>query len=54
MDFWQGIGIMIPILLASRLAVRSKLRQEAAADLYAFNHQWQESQRRFEDENRPS
>jgi len=52
MEIWQGIGLMIPILLASRFAVRSRLRREAADDFHAFNQEWQESQRRFTDANR--
>ncbi len=51
MEIWQGIAILTTILLASRFAVRSRLRHEAEADLQAFNEEWQDYQRRFIDEN---
>lgn len=55
MDIWQGIALAAPILVASRFAVRSRIRRDdaaAAAELDAFNAQWRDYQHRFIDETR--
>ena len=52
MEIWQGIAILIPVLLASRFAVNRRLQREARDELQAFNEEWQHYQHRFIEENR--